>query len=96
LLDGIGDVRHHLDGGAEIITPPLLGEDLLVDAARSDVVVPAGRPAGEALVMAKVEISLRAIIGDEDLAVLVRRHRPGIDVEVGIKLAQPHPVAARL
>ena len=25
ILDGVGDVRHHLDGGAEIVAAPLLG-----------------------------------------------------------------------
>ncbi len=30
---------------------------------------------------------------DEDLAVLERAHRPGIDVDVGIELLQLHPEA---
>ena len=38
VLDGVGDVRDHLDGGAEIVAAPLLGEDVLVDAAGGDVV----------------------------------------------------------
>ena len=33
-LDRVGDVRDDLDGGAEIVAAPLLGEDVLVDAAR--------------------------------------------------------------
>ena len=53
-------------------------------------------PAGEALVVAEVEIGLGAVVGDEDLAVLVGRHRPRIDVEIGVELAQPDLVAARL
>ena len=44
-LDRVGDVRDHLDGGAEIVAAPLLGEDFLVDAAGGDVVL-AGRRAG--------------------------------------------------
>src|SRR5215467_6274511 len=54
ILDRIGDVGNHLDGGAEIIAAALLGEDLLIDAAGGDVVVTGRRPAGEALVMAEV------------------------------------------
>ena len=95
-LDGVGDVRDHLDGGAEIVAAALLGDDLLVDAAGGDVVLPGRRPPGEALVMAEVEVGLGAVVGDEDLAVLVGRHRPGIDVEIGVELAQPHRIAARL
>ena len=55
-----------------------------------------GVDAGEALVVAEVEVGLGAVVGDEDLAVLVRAHRARIDVEVGIELAQPDPIAARL
>src|SRR5476651_68990 len=39
ILDGVGDVRDDLDGGAEIVAAPLLGEDVLVDAAGGDVVL---------------------------------------------------------
>ena len=46
--------------------------------------------------MAEVEIGLGAVVGDENLAVLVWRHRARIDVEVGVELAQPHLIAARL
>src|SRR3979409_1497581 len=60
ILDRIGDGRDHLDGGAEVIAAPLLGEDLLIDAAGGDVVLPACRPAGEAFVMPEVEIGLGA------------------------------------
>src|SRR5262249_30587210 len=51
---------------------------------------------GEPLVVAEVEVGLRTVVGDEDLAVLVGRHGPGIDIEIGVELAQPYLVAARL
>ena len=54
------------------------------------------RAAGEALVMAEIEIGLGAVVGDEHLAVLIGRHRAGIDVEIGVELAQADLVAARL
>ncbi len=96
LLDRVGDVGDDLDGGAEIVAPALAGDDALVDPARGDVVGLAGGDSGEALVMAEVEIGLGAVVGDVDLAMLVGRHRPGIDVEIGVELADPHLVAARL
>jgi hypothetical protein len=46
--------------------------------------------------MTEIEIGLRPVIGNEHLAVLIRRHRAGIDVEIRIELAQPDRVAARL
>ncbi len=46
--------------------------------------------------MAEVEIGLGAVVGDENLAVLVRRHRARIDIEIGVELAQTDLIAARL
>ena len=96
VLDRVGDVRDDLDGGAEIVAAPLALDDALVDPARGDVVALARGDAGEALVMAEIEIGLGAVVGDVDLAMLVGRHRPRIDVEIGIELAQADLVAARL
>ena len=96
LLDGVGDVRDHLHRRAEEVAAPLLGDQLLVDAPGGDVVLPVGVAAGEALVMAEVEVGLGAVVGDEHLAVLGRAHRARVDVEIGVELAQADRIAARL
>ena len=96
ILDLVGDVRDHLHRGAEIVAAPFLLDDVLVDAAGGDVVCLVGRAAGEALVVAKVEVGLGAVVGHEHLAVLVGRHRAGVDIQVGIELADAHAIAARL
>ena len=64
--------------------------------ARRDVVGFLRRNAGEALVMAEVEVGLGPVVGDEHLAVLIRAHGARIDVQVGVELAKPHSVPARL
>jgi hypothetical protein len=46
--------------------------------------------------VAEIEIGLGAVVGHEDLAVLIRAHRARIDVEIGVELAQADLVAARL
>ena len=51
---------------------------------------------GEALVVPEVEVGLRAVVGDVDLAVLVRAHRAGIDVDVRVELLQGDLVAVAL
>jgi hypothetical protein len=96
LTYGIGDVRNHLHRGAQIIAAPFLGDHLRIDPAGGGVVGPGGVHAGEAFVMAEVQVGLRAVIGHEHLAVLIRAHGTGIDIEIGVQLAQPHPVAAGL
>ena len=48
---------------------------------------------GEALVVAEIEVGLAAVVGDVDLAVLIRAHRARIDVDVGVELLQRDLVA---
>src|SRR5580704_4112065 len=95
-LDRIGDVWNDLDGRAKVIAAAFLCDDLLIDPAGRDIVFPYRGPAGEALAMAKIEIGFRAVLGDEDLAVLVGAHRPRIDIQIRVKLAQPDAITARL
>ena len=96
LLDGVGDVRDHLHGAAEVVAAPLLGEDLLVQPAGGDVVGLLRRHAGEAFVVAEVQVGLRAVVRHEHLTVLVRAHRAGVDVEIGVELPQSNRIAACL
>jgi len=88
LLDLVGDVGDHLHGLAEVVAAPLLVDHRGVDLAGGVVVPLGGQVVGEALVVAEVEVGFRAVVGDEDLAVLVGGHRPRIDVDVGIELHQ--------
>ena len=75
LLDLVGDVRDDLDRAAEVVAAALLGDHGLVDAAGRDVGELGQVLVDEPLVVAEVEVRLGAVVGDEDLAVLVRRHR---------------------
>ena len=85
-LDLVGDVRNHLDSRTEVFAAALLADDSLVDAPGRVIGVSAGGRAHEALVVTQVEIGLGAIICDEDLAMLERTHRPGVDVDVRVQL----------
>src|SRR3546814_3377091 len=68
-----------------IIATALALDDLAVDPPRGDVVALVRGDAGEALVMAQIEVGLRPVVGDVDLAVLLGRHRARIDVEIDRK-----------
>ena len=94
VLDLVGDVRDHLDGVTEVVAAALLGDHAGVDLPGRDVGDLAEVGVEEPLVVADVEVGLGAVVGHEDLAVLERVHRPGIDVEVGIQLLHRHPQAA--
>ncbi len=89
-------MRNDLHRAAEEISSPFLGDDVLVDPARGDVVFLVGVAAGETLIVTKVEVCFRAVVGDEHLAVLVGAHGAGVDVEIGVELPEPHLVATGL
>ena len=82
----IGNMRHHLNGAAQKIPPPLLGDDRAVN-------LPCGHAGGsgkvgidEAFVVTQVKVGFLPILGDEDLTMLIGRHRPRIDINVWIQL----------
>ena len=75
LLDLVGDVRDDLDRAAEVVAAALLADHGLVDAAGRHVGELGQVLVDEPLVVAEVEVRLGAVVGHEDLAVLVRRHR---------------------
>ena len=95
-LNLVGNVRDDLDGFAEVVAAPLLGDDLFVDAAGGEVVIAGEVGVGKALVVAEIEVGFGAVIGDEDLAVLEGRHGAGVDVEVGVELHEVDAEAAGL
>ena len=95
-LDLVGDVGDHLHGLAEVVTAPLGGEHGAVDRSRRGVGVARQVLVDEPLVVTEVEVGLTAVVGDEHLAVLVRVHRPRVDVDVGIELLQRDAQPAQL
>ena len=95
VLDLVGDVRDDLDGAAEVVAAALLADDRVVDRAGGDVGAARGVRVREALVVAEVEVGLRAVLGDEHLAVLERRHRARVDVDVRVELLERDLQAAR-
>eukprot|EP00123_Amoebidium_parasiticum_P022120 comp8036_c0_seq1/m.3538 comp8036_c0_seq1/g.3538 ORF comp8036_c0_seq1/g.3538 comp8036_c0_seq1/m.3538 type:complete len:449 (+) comp8036_c0_seq1:966-2312(+) len=72
ILDLIGDVWHHLDGLAEVVTAALLLNYIPVDLARCDVVVLVQRDVYEPLIVAQIEIYLPSIVKNVAFTVLVR------------------------
>ena len=84
-FDLIGDVRNDLHRRAEVFAAAFLGDDRKVDASGRHIVHLRQRSVDEALVMSQVQIGLGPVVGDVDLAVLERRHRTRIDVDVWIE-----------
>ena len=58
LLDGVGDVRHHLHSLAQVIPLPLLADHALVNLPRRDIVVPTQGHVQESFIVAEVKVNL--------------------------------------
>ena len=95
-LDLVRDVRDDLDGRAQVVAAPLLGDHRRVDLARRVVRVLGQARLGEALVVTQVQVGLGAVVGDVHLAVLERTHRARVDVDVRVELLHRHLEAAAL
>ena len=67
----------------------------MVDRTRGDVGAARRVRAREALVVPEVQVRLRAVLGDEHLAVLERRHRPRVHVDVRVELLEGDLQASR-
>src|SRR5262249_4354980 len=96
LLDGVGDMRDDLYGRPEIFAAPFAADHRRIDPPGSDRITASRADADITPVMAEIEIGLGAVVGDDRLPMLIGAHRAGIDIEVGVKLAQPDPEPARL
>ena len=95
-LDLVGDVGDDLNGAAEVVAAPLLGDDRGVDLPGGDVRGAREIFVNETFVVTEIEVGFGAVVGDEDLAVLVGGHRAGIDVEIGVELHDRDAVPTRL
>ncbi len=96
VFDFIRDVRNDLHRRTQIIAAPLFCNHALVNSARRKIAVAPGRGPHETLIMAEIQIGLRAVRGDENLPMLKRTHGAGIDVDVGIQLHHADLEAAGL
>ena len=85
-LDLIGHMRDDLHRAAKITALTLAVENAPENFARGHGGFLVQRLVDKALVVAEVQVGLRAVVRDEDLAVLIRAHRAGVDVEIRVEL----------
>src|SRR4029077_532965 len=74
--------------GAKVVPAPLARDDVLVDLPGRHVGRDGQVLVDEPLVVPEVEVGFRAVIGDEDLSVLVRAHRARVHVQVRVELLE--------
>ena len=89
-LDLVGDVGDDLHGAAQIAALPLPVQNAPEDLAGGNGGIPGEVFVHKAFVVPQIQIGFGAVVGDEDLAVLIGAHGAGVDVEVGVKFLVPH------
>ena len=94
-LDLVGDVRDDLNRRAQVVAAAFFFDDGVVDLAGRDVVRALQILVDETLVVTEIEVGLGAVLGNENLAVLIRVHRARVDVDVGVELLDRNADAAR-
>ena len=90
ILNLVGDMRDDLHRGAEVFAAALLIEHIPVDLSGRQVGIAVEVLVNEALVMAEVEVGFGAVFGHIHLAVLIRAHGAGVDIDIGIELLGGH------
>ena len=85
-LNLVGDVWNDLHRAAQILAPALGCNNRGVDGPGGGIGVTCQVLVDEAFVVTQVQVGLAAIIGHENLAVLERVQRAGINVDVRIQL----------
>ena len=93
-FDLVGDMGNDLDGAAQVSAFPLSLENGGVDLAAGIAGALGAGDAREALIVAQVQVSFRAVVGQKDLAVLEGAHDAGINVQVRIELLHEDTVPA--
>ena len=77
---------NRLDCATEEVAPAFLADEVQVHFAGGEVGGASQVQVDEPFVVAQVQVGLAAIVGDEDLSVLVRGHGAGVYIEIGVQL----------
>ena len=89
----MGDDLHR---AAQIAALPFPVQHRPEDLSGGNGAVAGQRLIHEALIVSQVQIRLRAVVGDEHLAVLVRAHGSRVYIQVRIEFLVSHPQTALL
>ena len=89
-------MRDDLHGLAQVVAPAFFFEHAFVNLASGEVVGLFHARFNETLVVAQVQVGFCAVVGDKNLAMLERRHRARVYIEVRVQLDQGNFKAAGL
>src|SRR5437879_13163837 len=74
LFNLVGDMRNNLNSSSQILTAPLFANYRGINLSSSDIVDLIGGLINKTLIVAQVQVGLRAIICDKNFTMLICRH----------------------
>ena len=92
-LDLIGDMGDDLHGAAQKFPGPLPVEDTPIDFTGGHRAVYRQIFIDKPFIVTQIQVRLRAVVGDEDFAVLIGAHGARVHIEIGVQLLNGHPQA---
>ncbi|MPM81263.1 hypothetical protein SDC9_128315 [bioreactor metagenome] len=95
-LDFVGDVGDDLDGGSQIIAPPLPVENGPVNLSGGDGGISGEGLVHKPLVVAQIQVRFGPVVGDENLPMLIGAHGAGVHIDIGVELLIAHSQAPLL
>lgn len=96
VLDGIGDVRYHLNGLAKVVAAALLFNDITVDLSGGDVVFSGEGNIEESFIVSEVKVNFTAVIQDKHFTMVKRTEGACINVQIRVDLDGSNTEAKRL
>ena len=87
-------MRNDLYGTSQIIAAALFIDNGQIDLACRHIGALRQIDINKTLIMAQIKVSLRAVVGNENLAVLIRAHRARVHIDIRIKFLDRDPIAA--
>ena len=96
LLDFIGNVRNNLHRTAQIITTAFFIYYTLVNLTCSGIGILRQVDINKAFIMSQIQICFCTVISNEHLAVLIRTHRPRVNIDIRVELLDGDSVATTL
>ena len=94
LFNFVGNMRNYLHGTAKVIAAAFFIDYGKINFTGSYVGAFGQVDVDKALVMAKVKVGFRTVVGNKNLAVLVRAHGAGVYVNVRVKLLDGYFITA--
>ena len=86
----VGNVRNHLNGSPEVVTPPFFGYNCVIYFPGGKITILAQFGPGKPFIVPEIKICFGTIVGNKHLTVLKRIHGTRIHVEIGIQFLNCH------